>query len=79
MMHIETAERCVMECQRFIAAWETCVRRHKSLDARSAEPPKDYIQKDFLAYDYDIGKERAALRRASLDLSNALADLRQGR
>ena len=78
-MKAETAERCIMECQRFIKAWENCVRRNKKLSADYGETENRYIHRDFLANDYNICKERAALRRASLDLSNALADLRQGR
>jgi hypothetical protein len=78
-MRTETAERCIMECQRFIKAWQNCVIRHNKITAECSEERKQYLQKDFLDRNDDIGKDRAALRRASLDLSNALADLRQGR
>ena len=78
-MKTETAERCIMECQRFIKAWEICVRRHKKISADYSDSYRSYIAKDFLDNECNINRERAALRRASLDLSNALADLRQGR
>ena len=79
-MKTKTAERCIMECHRFIKIWEAFVSR-ASLEA--AIPDDKWRNtshvRDWLDYSGYCGKERAALRRASLDLSNALADLRQGR
>ena len=78
-MKAETAERCIMECHRFIKAWDACILKHRKTVARFEEHYRDHVEKDGLQFNGDIGRERAALRRASLDLSNALADLRQGR
>ena len=77
-MRTETAKRCVVEINRFLEAWEefqVSAIEESRLPQHDLTPPN----KDWL---YDIcycNRERAALRRASLDLSQALADLRQGR
>ena len=79
-MKTDTADRCAMECRRFLGAWEEFLKR-ASIEAsipddkwRNTSHVKDWL--DYTGY---CNKQRAALRRASLDLSNALADLRQGR
>ena len=76
-MRTETAKRCVAEINRFLRFWEDVQVKHANAAAGYGNP--DWINEDWLDRDGEIGRERAALRRASLDLSQALADLRQGR
>jgi len=83
-MRTETAKRCVVEINRFLEAWENVQVKHVNAAAGYENPiystaTVKRINEDWLDRDGFIGRERAALRRASLDLSQALADLRQGR
>ena len=81
-MKTATAERCVNEINRFLKAWADCQNKYaESIPRLTQIYGKDSVErsnKDFLNSGH-IGREHAALRRASLDLTRALADLRQGR
>ena len=59
----ETLKVCIEEAERFL-------KRAKELEAA--------YEKDLEFYCYHL-KEQAAVKRASMDLTRALADLRQGR
>ena len=79
-MKAKTARHCIEECRRFIKAWEDFEYK-AALEA--AVPEDEWRQtshiKDWLENTKYLNRERASLRRVSLDLTNALADLRQGR
>jgi len=77
-MRAETARRCVAEITRFLRAWEEIQMRYAE-EKEVWHLPAEGKSPDWLAWTTRLNKERAALRRASLDLSQALADLRQGR
>ena len=79
-MKTETARHCIAECRRFIKAWEDFEKKaahEASIPDNSWRHTSDI--KDWLENTSYLHRERAFLRRTSLDLSNALADLRQGR
>lgn len=59
----ETLKVCIEEAERFL-------KRAKELEAMD--------EKDLEFYCYNF-KEQAAVKRASMDLTRSLADLRQGR
>lgn len=63
VMKKETLKVCIEEAERFL-------KRAKELEAANEE--------DLEYYCYNF-KEQAAIKRASMDLSRSLADLRQGR
>ena len=67
-MRTETAKRCITELQRFLKAWQNVQVKHE----QCSDLPYATKLEDWLHHDRYVAKERAALRRASLDLSQAL-------
>lgn len=69
MMDKKTLDRTVAEARRFLAAVE-------ALRAAESKPPTVAVVGEY-TYPSPVGRERAACRRASMDLTRALADLRR--
>lgn len=74
-MHTDTAKRCVAEIQNFLKAWEDVQVKY----AEYCKSPYAKKSADWLKDTWEINKERNALRQASINLTFALTDLRQGR
>lgn len=73
MTEAKTLKRCIEEARRFIRLAEAVPIEH--VPARTS-----VMHENLKAYDrIKAGKESAAAKRSSMDLSRALADLRQGR
>lgn len=69
-MEAKTLQRCIKEAKDFIEAAEAVPLREVVIEGESSKRTVAYIEP---------GKASGAMRRASMDLSRALADLRQGR
>ena len=74
-MNKQTLEQAINEAQRFIKAAEAAQKRTHAdwlRDSQRLALTKEDVY-------WSISKENASCKRASLDLSRILADLRQGR
>lgn len=65
-MKTKEIEKAVKEAKRFIAAAELCIAARK----------KTYVHGDY-TFHHDAPKESGATRRASLDLTRQLAEMRR--
>ena len=73
-MNPSTISRCIKEAERFVKLAKAVPIEH--VPAHESEFAGHHVK----AYDrVEAGKASAAAKRASMDLSRALADLRQGR
>jgi hypothetical protein len=67
-MEAKTMKKCIAEAKRFVKLAE-------AVPIRKTENKSQFSKWDFV----ESGKASGAARRASMDLTRALADLRQGR
>lgn len=68
-MNYETLLTAIAEAERFLERAKTLAKSHKS--GTTSGTPSAYI--------YSLPKEQGLAKRASMDLTRALADLRRGR
>lgn len=76
-MHIEAIDRAEAEAKRFLER----IKEYKAAQKRTDEERAAYAKKNGRAhkaplYPYNVPRESGAIRRASMDLTRALADLR---
>lgn len=69
-MKIETLQKCKREVYRFLEEIDELERLHKN--GRKGLPPECF-------HLINTGRQNAAVKRASMDLTRSLADLRAGR
>jgi len=69
-MEAKTLKKCIEEAQRFIDLAEAVPLRTIDVETKLTKYPATYIE---------AGKASGAMKRASMDLSRELANIRQGR
>lgn len=71
-MNIDTVNTAIQEAERFLERAKRTLDAHKAEEkSRGLVPSRSYLRAG--------PRETGALRRASMDLTRALADLRRGR
>jgi hypothetical protein len=71
-MQHQTLSKAVAEAERFLKA-------ARKLQSVTKPEPVDVLSRTLSVVSYDHPVERGAVMRSSMDLTRALADLRQGR
>lgn len=69
-MRLETLNECIAEAEKFIRLAKAVPIKELRAELNVRSIDRSYIE---------VGKASGAARRASMDLTRALADLRQGR